>query len=136
MIPKKCVTRVTYKVIVLKEKRSSIAFTNPKKRCVARVCVDGCAITEGIRCDYLVVCDEGLERYVELKGCDVAHAVAQIERTITTLSADRKKQSKRAYVVSTRCPMASPEIQNIQKRFKRVYNSQMFITKRMAEVAL
>jgi ABC-type uncharacterized transport system ATPase subunit len=48
--------------------------------------VYGCLITEGERCDYLIVsCEDKLAFFVELKGHDLKKAIGQIDSFITKL---------------------------------------------------
>jgi hypothetical protein len=88
--------------------------------------VDGCAITEGIRCDWLVLKNDRQpheEIYVELKGSDVYHAVEQLKATIQKLSSDRTKIAKRCLVVFTRNPMTGTDVQKSKIAFKKDFNA-------------
>lgn len=76
-IPDKCKNQTKAKRIPLKEKGICLHFINDSCRDVIKIRVDGCAITEGMRCDYLVLCNKH-EYFVELKGSDIGHAVDQI----------------------------------------------------------
>ena len=91
-----------------------------------KVHVDGCEITDGIKCDYMHLAKD-LEIFIELKGQDLPHAIDQIERTITLLSKDIKKHKKISYIICTRSPMTSTEIQNYDRQFRRKYNSRLII---------
>lgn len=113
--------------IVLQEKRSKITFINASREDVVVVTVDGCAITNSIRCDYLVIDKLSKEYYIELKGSDVKHAVSQIEQTIAALSKDKQRQEKHCFIISTRCPLISTEIQELKVKFKNQYKSTLVI---------
>ena len=68
----------------------SAAPLNPTEREVEKIEVDGCVITEGIRCDWLVRLNDATSKeeiYVELKGSDVYHAVEQLQASVERLSA-------------------------------------------------
>lgn len=110
-------------LIPLEEKRSKITFINESRKNIRVIKIDNCVITEGSRCDYLVIPEGGIEHYVELKGSDIHYAVEQLKRTITKVSEDARHGKKCCFIVSTRCPKTSAEIQNIGKKFKKEFNS-------------
>ena len=132
----KCVSATRDPRIVLEEQRSTLVFLNPQRQEVRKVQVDGCAIKDGERCDFLLIEGHGVEHYVELKGAKVLKAVEQIKATINRISEDGKRQRKHSYIVSTCCPLASAQIQNIKIRFKRDFNSSFQVETIQAEVTL
>lgn len=120
----------TNKRITRKENQSQIIIENPNQFKVCVVQVDGCAIQAGLRCDYLVIPDQQdikkvIEIYIELKGSKISHAIEQLEATIKKLSDDPVKQEKVCIIISTRCPLTTPEIQNFKKDFKNKYNAKL-----------
>ncbi|MFA4851684.1 MAG: hypothetical protein WC868_07535 [Bacteroidales bacterium] len=118
----------TDRYIVLHEKKSKITFVNKARLKVRKILIDGCVIKNNeIRCDYLVIRQPDEEIYVELKGSDVSHAIKQIENTIVKVSHNAKSLDKYCFIISTRCPLISPEIQNHKLYFKRRYNSFLII---------
>ncbi len=63
-----CETITTNPKILLRENRSEIVFENPKKLELCIIKVDGCAITDGIRCDYTLTANNVKEEfYIEFK---------------------------------------------------------------------
>src|SRR5215212_8764900 len=104
--PKDCHHLTNDPMIVLSDhkSKSKMAFINNKRENVILVRVDDCVIKDGIRCDYLVISLLSKEHFVELKGGDIDHAIAQIERTIEILSVDKQKQEKLCFIVGTRSP--------------------------------
>ena len=135
-IPERCKSKTTNPKIVLEENISKMVFLNLSRGNVVVVRVDGCAIDNGIRCDYLVTTDNQKEHYVELKGSDIDHAVSQIERSIQHLSVDRQRQEKISFIISTRCPLFTTKIQELKIRFKRQFNSALIIKNRYLEHTL
>ncbi len=132
----KCETTVTDPIILLKEKRSAIRFLNPKRKKARKVVVDGCAITEGIRCDYLLIDPSSHEHFVELKGCDVGHGVDQLCASIKQLSVDPHKHPKSSYVICTQMPLSDPELQIAVLKFRKDFNSGLVVRRPQHEVAL
>ena len=126
-----CSQIVKHKEIKLSEKRSKIIFLNQASREITKVQVDGCLNFKGTKCDWLLIVEEPkkIEIYVELKGSDVRHAFKQLENTIINISADKQKQIKFCYIITTKSPLSSPEIQNKAKIFKKTYNSNLRVKK-------
>ena len=86
--------------IKFEENKRKIIFLNSQRLPYERVDVDGCTINDGVRCDKLLLsADEREERYVELKGTDVMHAIEQLEETIKCLG--EYTDNRHAYVIST-----------------------------------
>lgn len=127
----KCSEKITHKNILIEEKRSSkIIFSNENLIEIAKIQVDGCLDIQGVKCDWLLIINEPyLEIYIELKGSDVEHAFTQIENTIKLVSQDYKNVRKYCYIITTRCPITSAQIQIKAKSFKSKYNAVLKIKK-------
>jgi hypothetical protein len=91
-----------------------------------KIRVDDCEITEGIRCDYMHVIPDR-EFYIELKGQDIKHAVDQIKRTIGILGEKDKILKRTSYIICTRCPLASTEVQFLQREFRKKLSSELIV---------
>lgn len=126
-IPPDCEARTRNRRIVLEENSRKITFTNDTCQEVRRIRIDGCVITDGIRCDYLLIDSIEIEYYVELKGSDVKHAVEQLKRTIELVSKEQWRQQKFCFIISSRCPLLTPKIQELKVRFKKKYNAELII---------
>jgi len=82
VIAAECVVRHTKKLFNVQEQKSKVIFHNPNQHEVQEITVDGCVVTEGERCDYLLLVDDAdVSVFVELKGSDVKHALEQLEET-------------------------------------------------------
>jgi hypothetical protein len=117
------------KIIVLQENKSKISFLNSNQKNILVLDVDGCAIKdkETLRCDYALVTFDEIEIYVELKGCDIPHAVKQIESSIKLLSENPQKTKKLCFIVSTRVPRQTTSIQKLQTEFRKKFNASFRI---------
>ena len=63
--------------------------------------------------------EEELEYFIELKGCNVGHAIDQLRASIKQLSADVTKKAKMAFVISTKpYPLTNSTVQLAMKEFK------------------
>ena len=83
----KCIKCTRNKIIKFEENKSKVTFHNLSQKEYECIRVDGCAITDGIRCDYLLRrSEEELEYFIELKGCNVGHAIDQLGTRIDKAS--------------------------------------------------
>ena len=127
----KCSEKISHKNILIEEKKSSkIVFINENSIELTKVQVDGCLDIQGVKCDWLLIINEPyIEIYIELKGSDVEHAFAQIENTMKIVSKNYKTVLKYCYIITTRCPITSTQIQVKAKSFKKNYNAVLKVKK-------
>lgn len=123
-----CRTESNQKIFVFEEYRSKLSLINKDEVNSIRIKVDGCEIDDNTieKCDYLHKAKE-IEFYIELKGQDLKKAMNQIKNTISMLSSNIKKQYKKSYIICTRSPLTSTEIQDYKREFKNNYNSDLII---------
>lgn len=135
-VPNICFTETTDSVIRFHENRSVIRFRNPDRHLYKRVQVDGCAIHEGEKCDNLLCsADEREERYVELKGSDVPHAIDQLRATIIQLG--EFDDNRHSYVVCTKvAPIITTAIQKAKLEFHRRFNSDLIVKETPLDIEL
>lgn len=131
-----CISQTTDSQIRFEENKRKIIFLNPQRHPYERVDVDGCTIKEGVRCDKLLLsADEREERYVELKGTDVMHAIDQLEETIKRLG--EYTDNRHAYVISTNvAPAINTKRQAKIKYFKETYCAELKIQEKQLTVSL
>lgn len=115
------------KLFVYQEMRSKLTLENVDSIESTSIKVDGCEINDdSIRCDFMHLA-KGIEFYIELKGQDLEHALEQIKSTILRLSSNIVKGNKVSYIICTRSPMTSSEIQNYKLEFRKKFNSKLEI---------
>lgn len=132
-----CVRETNAPNIKFEENNRKIIFLNPQRRKYKRVDVDGCTIcNDNLRCDKMLLSfDEHEERYVELKGVDVMHAIDQLENTIKILG--EYDDNRHSYVICTNvAPAISSQIQKKILSFKKLYNSTLKIQTKQLTVSL
>lgn len=129
-IPERCCSIKSDKIIPIREHKSLFHFLNPEEKQVKYIIVDGCAIVEGNKCDYLLIDSNSVEHFIELKGRDIKHALEQLETSIRQLG---KKKPRYAFIVSTRCPLSGTDIQNAKKKFNRDFGATLVIKNRFCE---
>lgn len=119
--------------IKFEEKGSKIVFENKSNKTCIKVNVDGGVIaknTELRRCDnLLVVKQELLFSFVELKGKDIGHAIEQLEASLKNPVLNPTcAQKKKAYAVGkNQIPLTSPFVQNKQKMFKTTLCADLIV---------
>ena len=135
-VPGICVKDCADANIVFEQNRRRVCFYNPNRQICKCVQVDGCAITEGIRCDNMLTShDERCEYFVELKGTDVKHAIEQLRVSIQTLGEFTDDRS--AYVVSTNvAPALTTTIQRAKRDFRTKLQSELIIKEKQADIRL
>ena len=137
---RECSEFLQHKKITLGGVRTSTLYLlNPQGRRVEKIQVDDCAITEGLRCDWLVLLNDMISKeeiFVELKGSDIYHAVEQLKASVEKLSADRTRFPKRCLVAFSRNPMFQTDVQNCMKRFKKEFNASFSLVRNRSEVSL
>ncbi len=121
----KCESVTVNPLIPVKAKHCCITFQNPNRTKVRYIKIDDCVITKGLRCDWLLINEKHHEHYVELKGSDVRHAFEQIEETIKQVG--ENTDQRKAWVISTRSPLLSPEIQKQQLIFRKKYKVAVLV---------
>lgn len=131
-----CVVLTKDSIIKFEENRRKISFLNPFAVMYKKVMVDGCAIKEGLKCDNLLTSgDEREEYFVELKGTDVIHAIAQLEETIKKIG--EYDCNRHSYVICTNvAPAYNTSVQAKQKLFKKQFNSELVIKEKQHTVTL
>ena len=133
-VPGICVKDCADANIVFEQNRRRVCFYNPNRQICKCVQVDGCAITEGIRCDNMLTShDERCEYFVELKGTDVKHAIEQLRVSIQTLGEFTDDRS--AYVVSTNvAPALTTTIQRAKRDFRTNLQTEHLNNEKQADI--
>lgn len=108
------------------ERKSKMCFSNPNRRKVKKILVDNCLVTEGKRCDFLLIDHNEVEHFVELKGKQVQYACTQIIETIKKISTDINAL-KFSFIVSSACPLTTTEVQVFKAIFRKKYNSVLHV---------
>lgn len=122
-----CREVANHKLFVFSENKSKLTLKNVDQVTSTKIKVDGCEINDNsIRCDYLHLAKE-IEFFIELKGQDIEHAVEQLIATFRRLSSNIRNAEKKSYIICVRSPLSAPEIQNLKRRFKKDFNSQLEI---------
>ena len=105
------------------EKRKYIVI-NKAGSVFCKVRVDGCLITKGKKCDYLILnCDKNLAIFVELKGSDLLKAVEQIESSLNQLLKHLKIFTIYVRIVTSKVnapDLRTTKLIHLRKRLKKI----------------
>ena len=129
MIPPECTRESTDSNIKVTEPRSTSAvFVNPGRDAYLVVRFDGCVIKEQVACDFIVE-KVGVGRLaVELKGCDVAHATAQIEQALLFLKkAGMLDLPVGGLVVCSRYPSVDTTVQRMKQKLAKAFRAPLTV---------
>lgn len=135
-VPDSCVRKTTDSIIKFQELRSIIRFHNSQRSLYKKVKVDGGALHEGAKCDNMLCsADEHEERYIELKGSDIPHAIVQLRTTILKLG--EHDGNRHSYVVCTKvAPRITIAIQKAKVEFRKRRKSDLQIKETPLDVQL
>jgi hypothetical protein len=126
-----CTEVVRVSKVKIAENGKQAVFLNPKKEQFSKTRVDGCLIINKTACDWWVAHDAAGSVLVELKGCDVNHAIEQIEATFDYLSKNNLLHEKNAAMVvcsrPSRHPSFTSKLQKAKSRLSTKYKAPLHI---------
>lgn len=121
---------------VCREKRSRYVLSLEPKMQGWRYQVDSYIITEGGKCDALILVEDGnafAEVFVELKGSDVSHAITQLEETLKNgLFRNSDSLIRWARITAYSYPKSQLLDQKVEKKageFLEKYRCELLITR-------
>lgn len=98
-----------------------MTFLNPagEEYCLLRV--DGCAITDGPRSDFIISRVGSVSVIIELKGRDVGHAVDQLFFTVSNNNvAEYLEKRRKLLIVCAKYPSFDTKVAKAQVRAKKL----------------
>jgi hypothetical protein len=127
----KCTEIVKVSKVKIAEKGKQAVFLNPMKEDFSRTRVDGCVIENKTACDWWIAQESAGSVLVELKGCDVEHAIEQIEATFDYLSKNKLLHAKNAAMIvcakPSRHPSFTTKLQKARSRLSGKYKAPLHI---------
>jgi hypothetical protein len=119
-------------------KTSTLYLSNPRQLQVERIEVDGCAIVQGKRCDWMARTfgKNAEEIFIELKKRRMNEAIEQLEESIKRLSSNIQKSKKRCFIVQTCHDLIQTQRQKFVAQFKSRFNADLKFPKDGATVPL
>jgi hypothetical protein len=126
-----CTEVVKVSKVKIAENGKQAIFLNPKKEEFSRTRVDGCVIVNKTACDWWISHEKSGSVLVELKGCDVDHAIEQIEATFDYLSKNNLLLEKNAAMIvcskPSRHPSFTSKLQKARSRLSAKYKAPLHI---------
>lgn len=127
----KCTEIVRVSKVKIAENGKQAVFLNPQKEEFSRTRVDGCVIVNKTACDWWIAHQPSGSVLVELKGCDVEHAIEQIEATFDYLSKNKLLLAKNAAIIvcskPSRHPSFTTKLQKARSRLSTKYKAPLHI---------
>ena len=102
----------------LKENKVKCIIQNTQRKEFTIIHIDSCiqSISCNLKCDYGVY-DADNFCFIELKGSDIKHGVAQLESSLKLFSSFFKEKSKKCLLCTRTVPSAGPKIEIVKKKF-------------------
>ena len=126
-LPDECVSIHTMTEFQVSEHRSIVRFVNLDAQQVYQIKVDGCAVTTGERCDWLINFSwKSRSIFVELKGSDMDKAYSQLAAATETLASEVKENI--TWIISySGSPRFSTNQQVLTERARRDHNIRLLV---------
>lgn len=125
--------QVRKNISVSEGKAVYIASVNPERK-VAVFSVDGNLITDGNKCDKLILSQHNesetdwIGHFIELKGCDISHAITQLEATLNNkMFQDASLKQKYARIVGRKFPAntGNSDVERARINFIKRYKCEL-----------
>jgi hypothetical protein len=131
---KGCVSLNRNSKVTVKENGKQAIFLNPERIIYCVIHVDGCVIQQKIASDYVISKAEVGDVVIELKGCDVDHAVDQVFATAEFWTRNKFRVGKIAgLIICSRKPSFDTKIQRVQALFAKKFEAPMHVIARSDE---
>lgn len=126
-----CREELTITKIKVEEKGKQAIFLNPDKEIFYRVRIDKCIVKEQTACDWMVEKKEYGGVLIELKGCDVSHAIDQIEAAFIILKTRKILPPKSAALIICKNPPSHPsfttKLQRTKNKLLKSYKAPLHV---------
>ncbi len=140
-----CSTLSFNKIITAEEHSKKLIIKNQSGKRVRKITVDGCLIPKtdtNLRCDYMFEIDKpninviAKVIYLELKGKNVQHAYEQLVASIERFSAHHRDCEKECYIVSSRVPRLTTNVQQLTTKMRIDKNAKLTVKNHQAEISI
>jgi hypothetical protein len=129
-----CVTITSVSKVNVEENKRRVIINNSNKEKYTVTEVDGCLIKNSIACDWLISNEAVGDVLIELKGCDVAHAVEQILATAEYIDKNKISVGKKAgLIICSKYPRIDTKVQKHKIAFAKKYNAPLHIVNNSGE---
>ena len=126
--PGKCIKFTTEELFVLEDEGVSKRLSNPARHRIEKIEIDHCAIKEGSRCDYLLICkDYSNSHFFEFKHkTNVGHGHEQLKETMRhpIVMGLVAGLTKRCWIVTSRRFPKGPKLFEIQEEYRKDFSAK------------
>lgn len=112
-----------------------VFFSNPNRKNLRKIRVDGCVKLNGQRCDFLVIQDGIAAWFLELKGSNVSVGVSQLKETVKSLKQYVAGLELHCYLICSASP-ASGFVQKYALAFLKETGAKLRIRTRQVEISV
>jgi hypothetical protein len=131
-----CEEKTKASKIKVAENGKSAVILNGEREDFKKIKVDGCLVKNLTASDWVISKDKTGEVVIELKGCDVDHAVVQVMATIEHLTAFKLRTGKLGcLIVCSRYPKHDTKVQLAQQRIAKQFKAPLHVVSRNLEYA-
>lgn len=131
MTKAKCSESLRVSKIKVAENGKQAVILNPNKQLFTRTKIDGCTISNQTACDWLIQDNTIASILIELKGCDVEHAIAQIEATLLFMKTNDLLTERLAALIvcskPSRHPSFTAKLQKAKSRLSKEYKAPLHV---------
>lgn len=123
-----CVKVTSVSKIKVEENKRCVIINNPNNEKFTVTEIDGCLILNSIACDWLISNKSIGDVLIELKGCDVDHAVEQIMSTAEYIDSNKISAGKKAgLIICSKYPRIDTKVQRYKAAFAKKYRAPLHI---------
>jgi hypothetical protein len=127
------IKNTTAKIKVAENGKQAV-FLNPDRNTYFVIQVDGVLIQNAVACDYVVSKEKLGDLVIELKGCDVNHAVDQIQSTAKYWEEKKLREGKiAALIVCSKYPRFDTKIAKFATAFAKQYKGPLHVVTKNQE---
>lgn len=124
-----CFTKTKDSKIKVEENGRKVIISNQLKEKYTKLKIDGCLIKQETASDWAISKKDFGDLVIELKGCDVDHAVDQIKASIVFLETNKLRNGNLAcLIVCSRYPRVDTKIQRAQATIASKYKAPLHVT--------
>lgn len=121
-----CIEKIRHTNIKVEDRNRKVIFENPERLTYRRIRVDGCAVRDGLKADYVV--EKGTAAVIiELKGRGVENGLKQAIETAKLWVREGRATKICGLVVGRGAPAASSTVQTKKLEFIRIAKGPVHI---------
>ena len=131
-----CIKKVSHSRVRVEEQKRKAVFINEDRAEYTVGRIDGCLVADGIRADYFVS-GSGVSVLVELKGCNIDHACAQLFSAADHEKVKPHLEGKIGFlIICSRYPTFNTSVQKAMALAKKKYGAKFYVYTNQRELTM